>query len=473
MQIDNFSKVQLIPSEQFQNIKHSLPVNQQTPGLQITLGDFMSKGVTQTRQKRRRINPVVVPLDKQAPISHSNSLGNLPPVPQQGEQHIPPGIDNLSDHSNQPPLPFASELFIDNGFPSLLDDLDQPEGFGFEEGVDPFITGPTSFVFDFDNSDFVDLEAGSLGEGEYSETDNDDDLQIDNGVQIEIVSNEELERQAIVETQLKEAKAAAAKVKRDAVKSAVKSGACTVASYLAPLGAVVGVFAGIFQRVLEEIPPDMVDKALCRVSQGGVLGAVNDVMQTMIKGGAKYAPPLLPIAVICGTILYRTGKGADNWSVNSVWNSFKDQVQQAPVREMAMAVSLVALAVISALTEGSWAGTIPYIFDSSDPSGHVMMQIVLGLALVQAARASSLYGNKTIAAVTYAYGGVMAVANAIFLSRTAYACHTIQEIQEGFKWAAAVFTGSRLTVGLSNAAINTGLAVKQLKADVVEMFARG
>ncbi|MDP1835712.1 MAG: hypothetical protein Q8K75_07260 [Chlamydiales bacterium] len=431
--VDNFSKVQLVPASQLQGQqeRENFPVSQPVSRLQITLGDFMSNGVRPTRRKKKgKITPVVVPV-QQTPITRSNSLGNLPSFPQEGGQRTLPhsnSENDLSDHLlERPALPFASQMFIDNGFPSEFDQLD---AFNFDEGVDLFATSQMT-VFDGGADDIYDLEAGLTG--------NNEDMPV-------------------------------AGSRRDAIVSGLKSGATTIATYLAPLGAVAGVFAGIFQRVVNEIPPDMINKAACRASQTGILGSVNQVMQTMIKGGTKYVPPLLPIAIICGTILYRTGKGADNCSIGSVWKSFKEEVQKAPVREMAMAVSLVALAVISAVTEGSWAGTIPYIFDSSDPSGHVMMQIVLGLALVQAARAANLYGNKTLAALTYAYGGISAVANAIFLSHTAYACHTIQEIQEGFKWAGAVLMGSRLTVGASNAVINTRLATKQFKKEFAKKF---
>lgn len=113
-----------------------------------------------------------------------------------------------------------------------------------------------------------------------------------------------------------------------------------------------------------------------------------------------------------------------------------------------MAVALVVFAVVSAVTQHSWAGKIPLLFESKDPSGHVMMQVTLGIAFAQSIKAAALYGNRRVAKVASSYAFITALANSVFLNHTAYSCHTVRELCEGFNWSIALVVGSKLVTTL-------------------------
>lgn len=214
--------------------------------------------------------------------------------------------------------------------------------------------------------------------------------------------------------------------------------------YCASMGAFVGLLSGLLMRVRDQVPAEFSSRLLCRAAQEGVAGRINSFMQYSIKGGLKYAPVAITLAIIGSTLVKRTLSEAKDSTTKELWKSLKSQVSLVPKREIATSLTLIALAVTSAVTQAVWSGSVPLLFETGDPSGHVMMQITLGAALAQSIKAASLYGDRTAVTLASSYALLSAVGNIVLLNHTAYSCHTVKELCEGLNWSIILFVGSKL-----------------------------
>ena len=228
------------------------------------------------------------------------------------------------------------------------------------------------------------------------------------------------------------------------------------------LGALSGVVLGIKDRALEGIHASahsskelnyltkeayLAAREVCKAGPSHPLEkTINSVMQFVTKGALKFIPVVLPVLIVGGKVAYKTVKDAPDWKVKSVWNSFKMQVSAMPARDMVNVVALTAMAGFSPWLLDTYGASLPsWFIGTLDPSGHVMMTTVIGLATCGAAGMLSKSGLPIPAALTSLTAVVTGVANSIFVEHTVGYCHSMFEVYDGLKWAAAIWVGATLT----------------------------
>ncbi len=218
-------------------------------------------------------------------------------------------------------------------------------------------------------------------------------------------------------------------------------------SYSATIGTMAGVAVGWYQRISENMLPDFKSKALCVTKfNSPIMQTMNAGMQAYIKTGLKYVIPGVSIALLTVPPVVR---GINAWRSEggdkSLVRHIVDAGKTVSWSKVALAASLVGLAMVTGANRSFWISNLPFI-NSDNPSGHTMMQATLGIANGLAGQAASESGWKKMSLLINVAALGIGIANVVFLGNTSYACHTVLEVVEGIEWAATLVAVSYVAV---------------------------